>query len=58
MEDLALLQLLGPGEAQELARRLVRSGIDYTFNGTLLEQVRAEAVARLVTQQRCVVQQG
>jgi len=56
MEDLALLQLLGPTEAQALAQTMVRSGIDYTFNATLLEEVRARAVARLVAQQhRCVV---
>lgn len=54
MEDLALLQLLGPSEAQALVRTMVRSGVDYTFNITLLEETRAEAVARLVAQQRCV----
>jgi hypothetical protein len=48
MEDLALLKLLGPAEARELAQKLVRSGVDYTFNATLLEETRAEAVARLL----------
>ena len=33
---------------------MVRSGVDYTFNATLLEEVRARAVARLVAQKRCV----
>jgi hypothetical protein len=55
MEDLALLQLLGPSSALALARTMVRSSIDYTFNMTLLEEVRATAVASLVAQKRCVV---
>ena len=55
MEDMALLQLLGPSEAQAMARTMVRSGVDYTFNATLLEETRAKAVASLVAQQRCVV---
>ena len=56
MEDLALLQLLGPTEAQALAQTMVRSGIDYTFNATLLEEVRARAVASLVAQHhRCMI---
>jgi hypothetical protein len=33
---------------------MVRSGVDYTFNATLLEEVRAWAVASLVAQKRCV----
>ena len=55
MEDMALLQLLGPSEAQAMARTMVRSGVDYTFNATLLEETRAKAVASLVAQQWCVV---
>ena len=55
MEDLALLQLLGPKEAQALALTMVRSAADHTFNTTLLEETRAKAVAGLVSQQRCVV---
>ena len=53
VEDLALLKLLGPSEAQKLAQTMVRSGEDYTFNATLLEETRARAVAG-VAQQRCV----
>ena len=53
MEDMALLQLLGPSEAQAMARTMVRSGVDYTFNATLLEETRAKAVASLVAQQWC-----
>lgn len=55
MEDLALLQLLGPTEAQTLALMMVRSATDYTFNTTLLEETRAKVVAELVEQQHCVV---
>lgn len=56
MEDLALLQLLGPHQARELAQRLVRSGVDYSFNATLLEETRAEAVMRLLAQQpQCAI---
>ena len=53
MEDMALHNFWGRVRRRQWHAR--RSGVDYTFNATLLEETRAKAVASLVAQQWCVV---